>query len=390
MRRMWDVVVVGSGPAGSAAAIGALAANPSASVLLLDRSEHPRDKCCGDAVLDEVFDELARFGVPRERIVADRPSIDTLRIVSPRGAEVLGIVPVPITVVRRAELDAGLCAAACDAGAVWRRHTVRAIVDHGTHVEIDGQIRARMLVGADGAESVARRTLAGDGRRDLAVAIRGHDRADGDAVPTVILDERPGLAYAWRFPYSTGGANAGYGHLLAPGESVSRGALLRGLERMLPGRQLDPSTLRAHRLPLSTARPVPARGRILLAGDAASLINPVSGEGIYYAIVSGLAAGDAAAWGRARAAARYRAALRHRFARHHRHVGVLAQVTRNSRFLEAGVQAARIDHRAFEDLAGIGLGDGCLTPRLLLGMGVALVRGDGRRRTSMRIAVDQR
>jgi geranylgeranyl reductase family protein len=389
MQHMWDVVVVGSGPAGSAAAIGALAADPSAAVLMLDRSEHPRDKCCGDAVLDAVFDDLAAVGVARERIVADRESVDTLRIVSPRGTEVLGIAPVPITIVPRAELDARLCAAACTAGARWRRHMVREVVDHGTHVEIDGQIRTRVLIGADGAESVVRRTVAGNRRRDLAVAIRGIDHAAGDAVPTVILDGRPGLAYAWRFPYSQDGANVGYGHLLKPGESVSRSALLHALERMLPGRQLDPRSLRAHRLPLSTSRPVAARGRILLTGDAASLINPVSGEGIYYAVASGLAAGDAAAPGRSRPAAHYRAALRRRFARHHRHVGLLSDVTRNGAILEAGVRAARADHRAFEDLARIGLGDGLLTPRLLLGMGTALARGD-RERTALRIAVDQR
>ncbi len=58
----WDVVVVGAGPAGSAAALGALAEDPSLRVLLLDRSDFPRDKSCGDGIAPHVVDALRAVG----------------------------------------------------------------------------------------------------------------------------------------------------------------------------------------------------------------------------------------------------------------------------------------------------------------------------------------
>ena len=60
---MWDLVVVGAGPAGASAALGALAADPSLSVLMLDRHDFPRDKACGDGIAPHVLDLLAGVGV---------------------------------------------------------------------------------------------------------------------------------------------------------------------------------------------------------------------------------------------------------------------------------------------------------------------------------------
>ena len=79
-----------------------------------------------------------------------------------------------------------------------------------------------------------------------------------------------------------------------------------------------PTGLKAHRLPLSTGRPRQPDGRVLLAGDAASLINPLTGEGIFYAVLSGALAGAAAAHG-GDAGAAYRRALHARLGRHLRH-----------------------------------------------------------------------
>ncbi len=376
---VWDVVVVGSGPAGCAAAIAALRSNPSASVMMVDRAEFPRDKPCGDAVLDAALAELAGYGVTRERIVGDYPSADSFRMSSPRGVQVSGTIRCPVTIVPRVVLDANLCAAARDAGAVWERRTVRGVRERNTHVEIDGELNARVVIGADGAESVVRRSLLGAGpRRDIAVAIRGYARGSGDPVPTIIFDDRPGLAYAWRFPTADGPSNVGYGQLAANGEQVTRSALLHRMHALVPGLDVDPATLRAHRLPLSTSGQPLARGRVLLAGDAASLINPVSGEGINYAIASGLAAGAASILGAAGAEQHYRVAMQRRFGRHHRHVRTLAALTRSSTVFEAGARAARTNQRVFDDIAALGIGEGTLTPRLIAGMSAELVLGAAR------------
>ena len=376
--RVWDVVIVGSGPAGSAAAIGALASNPSATVLMVDRADFPRDKPCGDGVLDAAVDELASYGVARDRIVGNYASVDEFRIASPQGVEVCGKILCPITIVPRVVLDANLLAAARAAGAAWVRHTARDVRERRTHVEIDGEFSARVVIAADGAESVVRRSLLGDQRRDIAVAIRGYAASNGDQVPTIMLDDRPGLAYAWRFPAAGRPTNVGYGRSLVPGENVTRSLLLRKMHSLLPGLDVDSATLRAHRLPLSTSEQLLARGRVLFAGDAASLINPISGEGINYAIASGLAAGVASMQGPARAGEHYRAAVHRRFGKHHRHVATLAAVVRSRTILEAGARAARTNHRVFEDVANLGIAEGCLTPRLIVGMAAEVLLGAAR------------
>ena len=127
--------------------------------------------------------------------------------------------------------------------------------------------------------------------------------------------------------------------------------------------------LRAHHLPLSTRRPPPGRGRVLLAGDALSLINPFTGEGIFYAVLSGAAGrrgGGRRGADRRAAGQRYAAALRRRLGRHLRHRGAAAWLGRRR------VDGRRRDRRGPAGTAGsstrlvdLGLGDGLLDARTL-------------------------
>lgn len=167
-------------------------------------------------------------------------------------------------------------------------------------------------------------------------------------------------AYAWSFPLGDGRANVGYGELVAGG--ATRAALLGGLDRLLPG--VGPSGLRAHRLPLSTGRPRQPDGRVLLAGDAASLINPLTGEGIFYAVLSGALAGAAAVHG-AGAGAVHRRALDRRLGRHLRHSAAASSASRWPRVMDAVLAAAAGDQRVFDDVVALGLADGRLTARTL-------------------------
>ncbi|HJP75807.1 MAG TPA: hypothetical protein VJ914_16185 [Pseudonocardiaceae bacterium] len=168
-------------------------------------------------------------------------------------------------------------------------------------------------------------------------------------------------AYAWVFPIGDGRANVGYGEIMR-GTPLSRAHLERRLRELLP--QAEPAGLRAHRLPLSTGRAVLAHGRVLLAGDAASLINPLTGEGIFYAVASGALAGAAAVGpepGRA-----YERTLTARLGRHLRHTDVAATLTRAPRMIDAAVAASSRDQRVFDTLVDLGLGDGLLDARSLL------------------------
>jgi flavin-dependent dehydrogenase len=215
---------------------------------------------------------------------------------------------------------------------------------------------AGVVIGADGAGSVVRRALGHpvNPGGHLAIAIRGYAPSRNPDQLIVTTSAR-WPAYAWSFPVGDGTANVGYGEVLR-GVPLTRAYLLDRLGRLIPGGEA--TGLRAHHLPLSTRRPPPGRGRVLLAGDALSLINPFTGEGIFYAVLSGALAGAAAAGGPDGAADRYRTGLRRRLGRHLRHSRVAALLTRQPRVVDAAVRAARRNQAVFTRMVDLGLGDG--------------------------------
>jgi menaquinone-9 beta-reductase len=180
-------------------------------------------------------------------------------------------------------------------------------------------------------------------------------------------------AYVWSFPTGTGVANVGYG-LLRSRFHGDRAELHRRLHDLLPEADPDPASLRAHHLPFSSFRPPPGRGRVLLAGDAASLVNPLSGEGIYYALASGRLAARAALTSPDEPLAGYRRLLTEALGRHLRHASVLARAIHAPALAEAGLGAAAGSPRLFDALVELGLGQARITPRLLAALPRGLVR----------------
>ena len=172
------------------------------------------------------------------------------------------------------------------------------------------------MIGADGSNSTVRRLVgepANHGRA-LAVAIRGYAPTPAGAPNELSIrwdsQRAGGLCYAWAFPIADGTTNVGYG-MSSAAPNHNRAHLEKRLAELLPEYDLTGVELTGHTLPLTVARPKPAIGRVLLVGDAASLINPFTGEGIYSAIASGVMAGVAALG--ADAASVYAAALKARF-----------------------------------------------------------------------------
>ncbi|WP_425562855.1 geranylgeranyl reductase family protein [Micromonospora maritima] len=380
--RVWDVVVVGAGPAGAAAALAARRAG-AARVLLLDRYDFPRDKACGDGIAAHALDVLAELGVTGA--VDGYSPLPALRLVAPGGGTVARTLPRPAYTVPRKVFDARLVEAAVGAGVELRRHTVRAVEVSADRVVLDGDVAGRAVVGADGAGSVLRRALGHpvNPDRHLALAIRGYAPAPpGPPEQLIVTSAARWPAYAWAFPIGDGRANVGYGEVLR-GEPLTRAHLLDRMGALLPG--TDPATvtdLRAHHLPLSTHRPAPGRGRVLLAGDALSLINPFTGEGIFYALRSGALAGAAAAGAPADAARRYAAALRARLGVHLRHSSAAAWLARRRWVVDAAVGAAGRDERVYRTVVELGLGDGRLDARTLAAIAAGVPRprraGSGR------------
>ena len=379
---MWDLAVVGAGPAGCAAALALLRQRPEARVLLLDKADFPRDKRCGDGIAPHAVAELERLGAADA--VADAPAVRWLDLRSPHGVTSWGQPAHPLRVVPRRVFDARLVAAATARGAVLHRARVRRLRDRGDRVEVEDEV-ARVVVGADGANSTVRRLLgvAPNPPDALAVAVRGYAPAavpggDDTLVIAMVFDGWP--AYWWSFPvaaaYGCGGANVGYG-LVRRSLTGGRGDLHHRLAALVPDAPADPATLRVHHLPLTLRRPAPAQGRVLLAGDAASLINPLTGEGIFYALLSGRLAGLAAT--AADPARRYRALLRRALGAHLRSTTLAGRLTHASpRLASTLIGASSQSQRLYDGLVDLGLGCGRLTPRLVAGVALAAARGAGR------------
>ncbi|MGB8650911.1 MAG: NAD(P)/FAD-dependent oxidoreductase, partial [Mycobacteriales bacterium] len=290
----------------------------------------------------------------------------------------------PDVVVPRSVLDARLVAAAVARGAELVRHRVRTLEVRAGSVLLDDRFEARCVVGADGAHGPVRRQLAVPRQEPgtVAVAVRGYVASPGgEPEQLIVMDGRDWPAYAWRFDAGDGTANVGFGLLLPSLRAAGRGreALHQRLVELLP-EAAGATALRAHHLPLSTGRPRLPDGRVLLAGDAASLVNPLTGEGIFYALLSGRLAGRAAV-SAGDAGATYRRDLHRELGRHLRHTTVLARLVAQPRVLEAGVRAADRSAAAMDALVEVGLGRGLITAplvRALVGEAVLSLRPLGR------------
>jgi flavin-dependent dehydrogenase len=135
---------------------------------------------------------------------------------------------------------------------------------------------------------------------------------------------------------------------------------------------------RGHHLPLSSWRWSHPGGRLVLAGDAAGLVNPVTGEGIYYAVQTGMLAGAAAATALeagepSGAGERYARLVGAALAGHFRHVALAARLFARPALMTAGVRAAARDQRVFDDFMEIALAQGRLTGVMLRGVARGLV-----------------
>jgi geranylgeranyl reductase family protein len=284
----FDAVVVGAGPAGSATAIRL--ARGGAHVLLADRARFPRDKPCGGGLTGRAVRELPVDVTP---VVEDVVRSFEVRLGYRRRFERRSAAPLVLMTQRR-RLDAFLVEQAAEAGVVFRDGvTVEGLTvgPDGASLRVGGDaVHGRVLVGADGVNGRIARDAGLGGGILYGIALEGN----GPLLPgqagraTVELGVVPG-GYGWVFPKEEH-ANYGVGGWAAEGPRLRAHLHRLCAEHGVDDSQL--SDLQGRRLPIRRTTDA-ARGPVLLVGDAAGLVDPLSGDGIYEALVSARLAAEA-------------------------------------------------------------------------------------------------
>ncbi|MCB0872458.1 MAG: geranylgeranyl reductase family protein [Thermoleophilia bacterium] len=283
-----DVLVVGAGPAGSSAAIRL--ARAGARVIVCDRARFPRDKPCGGGVTARGRDRIPVDISPVVESVVTR--VEVRRGATGAARPIAADGPL-VYMTQRRRLDMFLAEQAGAAGADVRDGLrIRNVehLDRGVRATTDaGVIEATVMVGADGANGVTARAL-GAAPPAYAVALEGNlprgagpvDGRDLNDLALLEFDVVPG-GYAWAFPKDDH-VNVGVGGYLDEGPHLR--AHLASICRSYGIDVGDLTDVRGHRLPIRRSGATVATPHALLIGDAAGLVDPFSGDGMFEAFTS--------------------------------------------------------------------------------------------------------
>jgi menaquinone-9 beta-reductase len=308
-----DVVVVGAGPAGSAAA--AWAARRGRDVLVIDSAQFPRDKACGDGLTPRAIAEMRLLGLGPW--LDGRIAHQGLRM-SGFGSDVEIRWPGPSfpatsSAVPRTELDDRIRLVAVDDGAKMMLGVKAVDVHHdpggrvsSLRLDSGAEIGCEHLIVADGARSTLGRALGRQWHKETvyATAIRGYIATPRASEPWITshLELRsprgevlPG--YGWIFPLGNGDVNIGVGALATakrPADAALRPLMsyYASLRREEWGFEGEPRLGLSALLPMGGAVSGVAGPNWMLIGDAAACVNPLNGEGIDYGLETGRLAAE--------------------------------------------------------------------------------------------------
>ncbi|WP_093839742.1 geranylgeranyl reductase family protein [Streptomyces aidingensis] len=297
-RVVWDVIVVGAGPAGASAARAA--AETGRRVLLLEKAELPRYKTCGGGIIGPSRDALPPgFELPlKDRVFAVTFALNGRLARTRRSRRML------FGLVNRPEFDQRLVEYAVKAGAELRTGAaVQRVEQHGPAVPdrrtvavvlAGGEtLLARAVVGADGSASrigahVGVRLDQVDLGLEAEIPVPPEVAEDWSGRVLIDWGPLPG-SYGWVFPK---GDTLTVGVISARGEGAATKKYLEDFTARLGLSGFSPAVSSGHLTRCRTDDSPLSRGRVLVCGDAAGLLEPWTREGISYALRSGRLAGE--------------------------------------------------------------------------------------------------
>ena len=313
--KKYDVLIVGAGPAGSNAAISYKELNPSLRVGLIDKATFPRDKSCGDAIGPGVISALKRFN--NEHILENEPQVVSTTLYGPDNIGIQNYIPEVknkedsiVYVIPRIDLDNRILNLAKDLDVdvteglsfvSFEENPNKNILVKFKNKDEEFLFSTKLLVGADGANSRIRKQLNLKQNSDWhkAIAIRAYIDSPNYIE---IFNERTLMfeinvsaekGYAWAFPSKGNLLNIGIGVPVSifKKDKLNINQLLKDFIAQLESRGVIVENIRkqkSYMLPFASSRPKLKKNiNIALIGDASSMINPISGEGIFYGMEAG-------------------------------------------------------------------------------------------------------
>tara|TARA_X000000368_G_scaffold51765_1_gene36928 strand:- start:131 stop:1396 length:1266 start_codon:yes stop_codon:yes gene_type:complete len=313
--KKYDVLIIGAGPAGANAAISYKNLNPDLMVGLVDKSVFPRDKSCGDAIGPGVISALKRFN--NEHILEGEPQVVSTTLYGPDNIGIQNYIPQVknkedsiVYVIPRIDLDNRILNLAKESGVeVYEGYSFVDFTsneDKSLNVTVkneneDIEFSTKILIGADGANSRIRKKLNYKHNSDWhkAIAIRAYIDSPNyleifkERTLMFEINVSADKGYAWAFPSKGNLLNIGIGVPVSvfKKDNLDINTLLDNFVSELEGRGVIVENIRKQKsylLPFASSRPKRNKDfNVALIGDASSMINPMSGEGIFYGMEAG-------------------------------------------------------------------------------------------------------